>query len=163
MLLAWGLIFAAGFAVFALKDDFLALGGRLTREVRGEEAQQSQGGALRIRQGPDGHFWVDADLNGRRVRFLIDSGATTTTISRATADAAGITPQSGFGVLVATANGTMLVDRGRAATLKLGPIERSDVPLQISRNGDVIDVIGMNFLSTLSAWGVEGQTLVLLS
>ena len=46
MLLAWGLIFAAIFAVIALKDDFLALGGRLMREVTGAEAQQTQGGAV---------------------------------------------------------------------------------------------------------------------
>ena len=33
----------------------------------------------------DGHFWVDAKLNGRDVKFLVDSGATTTTIDRNTA------------------------------------------------------------------------------
>jgi aspartyl protease family protein len=161
LVVAWGLIFAAGFAVFALKDDFIALGGRLSREATGAEAQQSHDGALRIRRSDDGHYWADASLNGRQVRFLIDSGASTTTISRATADAAGIAPDGGFGVLIQTANGTTLMDRGRAATLRLGPIERSDVPVQISRNGDDVDVIGMSFLSSLSGWGVEGQTLVL--
>ena len=162
MLLAWGLIFAAIFAVIALKDDFLALGGRLTREVTGVEAQQTQGGAVRIRRSDDGHYWADAALNGRPVRFLIDSGASNTVISRATADAVGIAPSSGFGVIVDTANGTTMMDRGQATTLKVGPIERIDVPLFISRNGaDEVNVIGMSFLSTLSAWGVEGRTLVL--
>jgi aspartyl protease family protein len=162
MLLAWGLIFAAIFAVIALKDDFLALGGRLMREVTGAEAQQTQGGAVRIRRSDDGHYWADAALNGRPVRFLIDSGASNTVISRATADAVGIAPNSGFGVIVDTANGTTMMDRGQATTLKVGPIERIDVPLFISRNGeDEVNVIGMSFLSTLSAWGVEGRTLVL--
>lgn len=161
MLLAWSLIFAAVFAAIALKDDFLALGRRLAREVTGAEAQQTSGGAVRIRRSDDGHYWADAALNGRPVRFLIDSGASMTTISRATADAAGIAAAGGFGVIVDTANGTTMMERGQAETLKLGPIERIDVPVHISRNGDTINVIGMSFLSTLSAWGVEGQTLVL--
>jgi aspartyl protease family protein len=161
MMLAWGLIFAAGFAIFALKDDFMALGGRLAREATGAEAQQIAGGTVRIRQSDDGHYWADAMVNGRPVRFMIDSGATVTTIGRATADAAGIAPERGFGVMTDTANGMAMMDRGRAATLRVGTIERSGVPVLISRNGDDFNVIGMSFLSSLSAWGVEGRTLVL--
>ena len=38
----------------------------------------------------DGHFWVGAKLNGHDVKFLVDSGATTTTIDRGTANAVGV-------------------------------------------------------------------------
>ena len=38
----------------------------------------------------DGHFWVDATVNGRDVKFLVDSGATMTTIDRETAQRAGV-------------------------------------------------------------------------
>lgn len=158
MVLAWVLIFAAGFAIFALKDDFRALGRRIAAAAWGG-GQETQGGELRIATAQDGHFWIDGELNGQSVRFLVDSGATVTTIGRETAERAGIEP-SGRASVVGTANGTALVDRGRAATLKLGPIERSDVAVQIAR-GDTINVIGMNVLSTLSRWSVENGTLVL--
>ena len=49
-----------------------------------------EGAETRIPMAMDGHFWVDAKLNGRDVRFLIDSGATMTTISRSTAARAGV-------------------------------------------------------------------------
>ena len=97
------------------------------------------------------------------MRFLIDSGATTTSISRATAERAGIEPSRGFGAMVQTANGVVTVDRGRAESLEVGPIERRDVAVHISDAFGDMNVIGMNFLSTLSAWGVEGRTLVLRS
>lgn len=156
MVLAWLLIFAALFAIFALREDFLALGRRIvgsavTPEIVGQE--------VRIRRSEDGHFWVDAELNGRTERFLIDSGATVTTISRETAERAGIVA-SGRVAPVETANGPALVDRARAERLRLGPIARTDFPVHISR-GDFANVIGMNFLSSLSSWGVEGQTLIL--
>ena len=38
----------------------------------------------------DGHFWVDAQVNGKTVKFLVDSGATVTTIDRDTALEAGV-------------------------------------------------------------------------
>jgi aspartyl protease family protein len=163
MALAWVLIFAAAFAVFTLRDDFRALGGRILAELTGEAGQEVKGGELRIRAASDGHFWIDGEVNGRAVRFLVDSGATVTTLTRATADRAGVAAGGGFGVVVETANGTTMVDRGRARSLKIGPIERSDIALHISSTLGDTNVLGMNFLSTLSAWGVEGRTLVLKS
>jgi aspartyl protease family protein len=161
MLLVWALLFGAAFAVFALKDDFLALGGRLSREITGREEQQVQGGAVRIRRSEDGHYYVNAAVNGRPVRFMIDSGASVTMLSRASAAASGVTLESGFGVLIQTANGATVADRGHAATLTVGPIAQREAPVLIARNDDDLNVIGMTFLSSLSAWGVEGNTLVM--
>ncbi len=163
LFLGWVLIFGAAFVVFTLKDEFLALGGRLMVEARGGVVEETRGGELRIRQSPDGHFWVNAEVNGRPVRFLIDSGATTTSISRRAAERAGIEAGGGFGTMVQTANGVVVVDRGRAETLKVGPIERRDVAVHISDAFGDMNVIGMNFLSSLSGWSVEGRTLVLRS
>jgi aspartyl protease family protein len=159
MALAWILIFVAGFAIFALREDFKALGIRIWAAVTGGTVQESQNGELRIAMAEDGHFWVEGELNGRRVRFLVDSGATVTTIGQETAAETGIAA-SGRRAPVSTANGVVLMDQGRAERLSLGPIERSDFSLFIARE-DTINVLGMNFLSTLSRWSVEGRTLVL--
>jgi aspartyl protease family protein len=159
--LAWLLIFAAGFAIFALRDDFRALGSRMLAEVRGEAGQQTKGGELRIRRADGGHFWADGEVNGQPVRFLIDSGASVTTLTRATAQRTGVEPRAGFGVMVETANGVIVADRGRVERLRLGPIERSDMAVHISPEAGNVDLLGMNFLSSLSAWRVEGSTLVL--
>ncbi|HEV2866331.1 MAG TPA: TIGR02281 family clan AA aspartic protease [Allosphingosinicella sp.] len=162
MFIGWVLIFAVGFVVFTLKDEFLALGNRVLLETRGGVVEETKGGEIRIRQAPDGHFWVTAQVNGQDVRFLVDSGATTTSISSDTARRVGIAPRAGR-ALVQTANGIVAVQRGQAETLKIGSIERRDVAVHISDAFGDMNVIGMNVLSTLSAWGVEGRTLVLRS
>ncbi len=159
MALGWVLIFGALFAIFALRDDFRALGNRLWAAITGNDNQEVVGGELRIALSDDGHFYADGEINGRNVRFLVDSGATVTTIGAETAREAGVAP-TGDRAMVDTANGIAQVDRGRVELLKIGPIERRDFSVFIA-NGDSTNVIGMNFLSTLSRWSVEGRTLVL--
>lgn len=163
MLLAWLLIFAAAFVAFTLKDDFIALGHRAMAEMRGDNVVDANGAEIRIRRDDDGHFWINGEVNGRPVRFLVDSGATVTMLGRATADRVGIAPSDSFGVMISTANGTTMADRGRAGKIRVGPIERGDLAVHISRRDGDVNVLGMNFLSTLSAWGVEGSTLRLKS
>jgi aspartyl protease family protein len=160
MFAGWVLIFLAFFVAFTLKDDFMALGRRVLSEGRGEGQIVAVGRELRIRKSLDGHFWVNGELNGRKVRFLVDSGATVTSISAQTAARADIVT-GGFPVVVNTANGVVQARRGRAGRLKVGEIERHDLAVHVSEAFGDTDVLGMNFLSSLSAWGVDGQWLVL--
>ncbi len=161
MFAGWVLIFLAAFVAFALKDDFVALAKRVLEESRGEGQVVVAGEELRIRKSLDGHFWVTGELNGERVRFLVDSGATTTSISTQTARKADIRPSAGLPALVQTANGVVAVQRGRAERLKVGTIERRDFAVHVSEAFGPMNVLGMNFLSSLSGWGVEGQWLIL--
>ena len=110
----------------------------------------------------DGHFWVSAKVNGKDVKFLVDSGATMTTIDRNTAKAAGVPVSAHPDQYVRTGNGIIRVSTGRVADLEIGAIKREDVGIQVADNDD-LNVLGMNFLSSLSRWGVEGRWLVMVS
>lgn len=161
MSLGWLAIFGALFVLFALRDDFAGIWNRVKLAAFGQQAEAT-GGALRVAMAEDGHFWADGAINGQPVRFLIDSGATVTALSRATAEATGVSiDDSGFPVLVETANGTVEARRGRIATLTIGPITRSDFAATVSPELGDMNLLGMNFLSTLRSWRVEGRTLVL--
>src|SRR5688572_10751690 len=156
---AWALIFAGLFVAFTLKDDFRALGSRVMGELTGDAKIVRAGDELRIRKSDDGHFWVNGKVNGDSVSFLVDSGATVTTLSSGAARSAGVELSSRFRTPVETANGTIMVARGRAR-IQIGPIERDDLAVHISDRDD-ISLLGMNFLSSLSAWRVEGDWLIL--
>ena len=161
MFAGWVIIFLAAFVAFALKDDIVGIAQQVIDERRAETTGVTEGGELRIRQSLDGHFWVDGQLNGVPVRFLIDSGATTTSISAETARRAGIGPSSRFPAVVRTANGLVEVQRGRAESLRVGHIVREDLALHMSDAFGDMNVLGMNFLSSLSGWRVEGRNLIL--
>jgi aspartyl protease family protein len=161
MFAGWVLIFLAVFVAFSLKDDFMALGRRVMDEASGRGQVVQSGKEMRIRKAEDGHFWVTARLNGVKVRFLIDSGATVTSISAETARRAHIQSDEAIPVLVQTANGTVAAERARAGRLQVGTIERRGMVVEVSEAFGPMNVLGMNFLSSLSGWGVQGEWLVL--
>ena len=160
MALAWITIFGAGFILFTFRDDLGYVAQRLKSEATGEPVVE--GHEVRIPMAIDGHFWVEGSLNGRRIKFLVDSGATMTTIGRDTAEAAAVAISPDRSQTVRTGNGILRVATGRADVLAVGPIERSNVGLHIADHDD-LNVLGMNYLSTLERWGVEGRWLILES
>ena len=158
--LAWIAIFGAGFVLFTFRDDLGYVAQRLRSEASGVPVVEGQ--QVRIPMAIDGHFWVEASLNGVPVKFLVDSGATMTTVGRATADSAGVTVSANRNQVVRTGNGMLRVSTGRADLLAIGPIERSSVGLHVTENEE-LNVLGMNYLSTMNRWGVEGRWLILES
>ncbi|MEA3080320.1 MAG: aspartyl protease family protein [Sphingomonadales bacterium] len=158
--LAWVAVFASGFILFAFRDNLAWVAQRLQAEAVGTPVTEGQ--ETRIPMAIDGHFWVDARLNGYAVKFLVDSGATTTTVDRNTARVAGVEISTRRDQYVRTGNGIIRVASGRAGELTVGGITRRDVALEIADSDD-LNVLGMNYLSSLRRWGVEGRWLVLVS
>lgn len=125
--------------------------------------QQVVGRELRIPMAADGHFWARARIDGVERRMLIDSGATVTALSARTARTAGLRIDGGIvPVILQTANGTIRADTAHIATLRLGDIAAHDLPVVVSPSFGDMDVLGMNFLSRLQSWRVEGSTLILV-
>ena len=158
MMLAWVAIFAGGFVLFTFRDDLNWVAQRLRSEATG--APVEQGETIRIPMAIDGHFWVEGQVNGEVVKFLVDSGATMTTIGSETATRANVAVSPGRGQMVRTGNGIVRVATGYADRLEIGSIERDGMRLHVAQ-GEDLNVLGMNFLSSLDRWGVEGRWLVL--
>ena len=154
----------AAFCIFLLiqqapyQPQLSQLAGRL-----GLDTQEVVGKEVRIRMASDGHFWADATLNGVKRRMLIDSGATITAISEDTASAARVGKDAvPVPVVLRTANGLAPARSGSVEELRLGNIVARDLKVVISPAFGDMDVIGMNLLSKLASWRVEGRTLVLV-
>ncbi len=161
MAVTWVLIFAALFVVFTFRSDLKIVWDRVAIELGLGDGLQEDG-TLRLPRDPNGHFSILASVNGHDVRFMIDSGATTTSMSLDAAKAANVDiSTSGFPVVVETANGTAEMQRARLERLTVGPIKRQDFPVLVSDTLGDTNLLGMNFLNTLKGWRVEGDTLVL--
>ncbi|GAA4040922.1 TIGR02281 family clan AA aspartic protease [Sphingomonas rosea] len=159
-IIAFVFIFGAGFIVFSFRDDLNYVAQRLEAEATGRPVRLGDGTTLRVPLAVDGHFWIQAHVNGVPVDFLVDSGATMTTIGRKTAALAGVPVGDQRNQLVRTGNGLIKMARANADTVTIGDIARKDVKLFVA-DGDELNVLGMNYLTSLRRWSVEGRWLVL--
>ena len=157
MALAWVAIFGVAFLLFAFRGEFSQLGQRIRAEATGSPIVEGE--VVRIPVAEDGHFYVNAKLNGQDVRFMVDSGASVTTVSRSAANAAGMEIGTRRATVI-TANGPASVMQSYADRLQIGSIERTDFPVDVSEQED-LNLLGMNFLRSLQGWRVEGNYLVL--
>jgi aspartyl protease family protein len=129
----------------------------------GLDRQEVVGEEVRIRMAPDGHFWANVTMNGVEQRMLIDSGATVTTISESTATVVSVSRNPDIvPVVLRTANGMIRARTGTIEQLRVGNIRAKDLKVLISPAMGNLDVLGMNFLSELASWRVEGRTLVMI-
>ena len=161
MVLGWLLIFAVILLGYSYRRELGLAAQRVTGDLMGERGQVV-GETLRIPMAEDGHFWIRGTVNGTSVRFLVDSGATTTALSARTATAAGVrVDEASLPVSIQTANGTVRAQRAQVETLKLGPIMAREMAVVVSPSFGEVNVLGMNFLSSLGSWRVDGRTLVL--
>lgn len=159
-LLIWAVLFGAAFLLFAMRDDLRPLIDRVRGEIA-PQTPQSMGDTARIAMSADGHFWVDGRIGTTDARFLIDSGATITALSADTIRKAGLIVDDRHPLTLQTANGVVQADRVAVPNLSIGSIAVHDLRAVTAPGFGETNVLGMNFLSTLRRWGVEGRTLIL--
>ena len=142
--------------------DIARLNPDLAMPQLGVPEQVVSGSETHIPLAQDGHYWIEARINGHPARFLVDTGASLTAISAETAEAAGIRPQMALGtVRLETANGTAPAQLTTIARLETGTIAASDLRAVIAPSMNGVNVLGMNFLSRLESWSVTDGTLIL--
>lgn len=122
-----------------------------------------EGGETRIPMAPDGHFWLRAQINGVPANFLVDTGATLTAVSQGVADRAGLKPRrGGLPVTVNTANGPVSAELSTIGELRFGNVAARGLDVVIAPSLGQTNVVGMNLLSRLASWRVEGNTMILV-
>ncbi len=162
MIAAWIGIFALALLIFSFRSEFLTIWDRVKIETIGYDKQDVVGKSLVLRQSEDGHFYITGRVNGQETRFLVDSGATQTAIARSEAERLGLDIDTTFAIPISTANGETTAWRSHIETLELEGLITNDHGVLIvdaMRNGNLL---GMNFLSRLESWRVEGDRMILV-
>lgn len=130
-----------------------------------EQAERIEGSRriVAIRADQSGHFLVDAVIEGRRLKMLADTGATSVVLSAEDAERIGIRPgEQDFVVPVSTANGSTKAAPVLLDTIKVGPIAVKKVAAVVMRPGMLEgSLLGMSFFSRLDKVEMRSGKLVL--
>ena len=126
--------------------------------------QQNGGGrVVELRAGSYGHFHATAEINGRPVGVLVDTGASMVALTYEDARAAGLfVRDSDFTHRVSTANGMARVAPVTIDRVSIGDITVRDVPGAVMEAGKLgTTLLGMSFLSRLQRVDMRSGMLVL--
>lgn len=123
------------------------------------------GGSGRIEVSADlrGHFVVHPTLDGRRVRMLVDTGASLIALSHEDALSAGLTisPRD-YTHRIATANGVVEAAPVRFSEVRIGGITVRGVEAVVLPPGRLgTSLLGMSFLKRLGGFEIAQGRLVL--
>ena len=110
-----------------------------------------------------GHFQVDGRVDGRRIGFMVDTGASTIALTASDAKRLGIHPSANeFTVTVRTANGNVRAAPTNLSTVEVGGLTVRDVrALVVPDNALSENLLGLSFLTKLRRFEYAGGKLVL--
>ena len=122
----------------------------------------SAGSAASVVKAADGHYWAEANVNGTRVRFLVDTGATAVALTLADAQRLGLQPADlKYDASVITADGKARAAKVTLASISIGAAHVDNVDALVIEKGLQTSLLGMSYLGRLSRFEATPQALIL--
>ena len=161
----WTAFLIALTGVYAYRFEASEIVGRIAGEFFPSEPQVGRGGEVIVNRRLSGEFAIAGRVNGARVTFLFDTGASAVVLTADDARRAGVdTSRLVFDVPVATANGAAMAAEVRLDQIAVGPIVMRNVSALVARRGALDEsLLGMRFLERLKSYTVERDRLVMVA
>jgi aspartyl protease family protein len=123
----------------------------------------SSGRSLMLESDRQGHFQVEARVEGRFVDFVVDTGASLVVLRETTAAQVGIRLQPrDYTATAVTANGKIMAARATIERIEVGGIAVYDVPAMVLPDEALAkNLLGVSFLSRLKRYEYANGRMVL--
>ena len=133
------------------------------RKPSAETVAQATSRSLSIPRDARGHFQTDGRIEGQRVDFMVDTGASLVALNEKSAARFGLRPlRSDYNATVTTANGTIKAARTRIAMIELGGLVVRDVDAMVLPDEALSEnLLGLSFLSKLKRFEYANGKMVL--
>ncbi len=158
----WVAILLAVVAAYGFRFELQELGDRVAAELLPSQAKVVNGDTVVLTRAVDDHFWVDARVDGKTVRFLVDTGASAIVLTRKDAARLGFAVQDlAFTKIFETANGVTRGARVQLDEIRVGPIAFNGVTAWVNEGDLRQSLLGMGFLDRLGSVEIRGNTLTI--
>ena len=149
------------FIGYSLKDNFVDFGAKLKAELFPHSGRPT-GNKIEFKSQRGGHFVAEALVDGMKIKFLIDTGASDVVLNPSDAVRLGFNlKQLSFDKIYNTANGNVRGAPVKLGRVKMGPIEITNVRASVNGADMATSLLGMSFLSRIGGYEVVGDRLTL--
>jgi aspartyl protease family protein len=128
-----------------------------------EPVAQTGDRTLSIPHDGRGHFETEGRIDGQRIGFMVDTGASVIALNETSAARFGLRPsRSDYNATVTTANGTIKAARTRIAMIDVGGLVVRDVDAMVLPDEALSEnLLGLSFLSRLKRFEYANGMMVL--
>lgn len=125
-------------------------------------AHSAHGGAAQVLKAADGHYWAEAEIDGKAVRVLVDTGASVVALTRDDALRLGLHLTSDdFTRTVQTASGPARAAAVELKSVAIAGAEVRQVQALVVEDGLSQSLLGMSYLGRLSGFEATPAGLTL--
>src|SRR3954466_11098193 len=170
-----GLMVAAGTYMAQTADRMTAASpargttaANMAASARSQQPAETGARTLSIPRDPRGHFQAEGRIDGQRIDFMVDTGASVIALNERSAARFGLPPSRGdynptvSTATVSTANGTIKAAHTRLAMVELGGLVVRDVEAMVLPDEALSEnLLGLAFLSKLKRFEYANGQLVL--
>ena len=158
----WVVIILALVFIYSYKHDFSDFKNRLISSLSPSTVITNKDGSISVRVSQDNHFYINTEINGKNVRFMVYTGASDIVINKETAKKIGIDIKDlKFINTYYTANGKVRGAPIRLESIKVGNIVINDVRASVNEADMNKSLLGMSFLNKLRGYEVKKDVLTL--
>lgn len=120
------------------------------------------GAAGQVLRAADGHYWAEAEIDGRAVRVMVDTGASVVVLTPADAARLGLklTPADFSGTVI-TASGPVRAAPVRLEAVAVAGARVAAVEALVVEQGLPHSLLGMSYLGRLSSFSATPAGLTL--
>ncbi|SDR61003.1 aspartyl protease family protein [Rhizobiales bacterium GAS113] len=158
----WALAALVIVAVYGYRYELREVALRVAGELVPTHGQEAADGAMIFTRAPDRQFHIDAQVDGKLVRFLLDTGASDIVLNREDAARLGFAVKDlAFTRSYGTANGTTRGAPIRLKQIRIGTIHLEDVPASVNEGELHQSLLGMRFLERLTSIEIRNDRLTI--
>lgn len=120
------------------------------------------GGPAQVLKAADGHYWAEAEIEGRAVRVMVDTGASVVALTRDDAARLGLRLEpADFSATVVTASGPVRAAAVELQAVAVAGARVTAVDALVVEQGLPHSLLGMSYLGRLSSFSATPAGLTL--
>ena len=157
----WVVIFLVIMVGHTYKD--VLLDSKLASELIPGSTTIQGDGSITLNARADGHFYINARINGKKTRFLIDTGASDIMLTQKAADRIGLVIADGATKRIySTASGTSSGLEVNIKQMHIGNMTLQNATAYVNQGNSSTNLLGQSFMNRLSSYSVENGRMTLV-
>ncbi len=158
----WSLIGFIFVFIYSYRFELSNFKNRIIGELVPSKPQINDNGDITLTASENGHFYIDTKINDNNIRFMIDTGASSVSLSLQDAKTIGIdTNKLNFDIVYQTANGKSMGAAITIPEIEIGGIKFYDIKASVNSGNMGNSLLGMSFLKRLKRYEFYEDKLVL--